>query len=137
MATSPSFATTPKFAQLVLNNANGGDTAYINPTTVATVLTVGSTGGRIDTVYLRPTGTNASCVVRFWVDNSGTGAGTTFNRLVQEVALAASTSSGVATLGGNVWSARMVLPASSVLRATVANTAVTNGVAIAVEYGEF
>lgn len=135
MASAPSFATTPKFANLVLNNANGGDPAYINPTTVATVLTIGSTGGRIDTVYVRPTGTNASCVVRFWVDTTGSGGAS--NRLIQEVALAATTSTSVASLGGNTWAARMVLPASAVLRATVANTAVTNGVCVSVEYSEF
>lgn len=135
MASSPSFVSTPKFASIILNNTNGGDTGYINPTTVATVLTVGATGGRIDTVYLRPTGTNASCVVRFWVDTAGSGGAN--NRLIQEVALAATASTGVASLGGNVWAARLVVPANSVLRATCANTAVTNGVAISVEYGEF
>lgn len=135
MASSPSFVGTPKFANLILNNANGGDAGYIAPTTIATVLTIGATGGRIDTVYVRPTGTNASCVVRFWVDTVGTGG--VANRLVQEVALAASTGSSVASLGGNVWAARLILPASSVLRATVANTAVTNGVCVSVEYGEF
>lgn len=135
MASSPSFVGTPKFASIILNNTNGGDTAYQNPTTIATILTVGSTGGRLDTVYLRPTGTNASCVVRFFVDTVGSGG--TNNKLVQEVALPASTSTGVAALAGNVWSARMILPANSVLRATVANTAVTNGVAVSVEYGEF
>lgn len=135
MASTPSFVGTPKFASLILNNANGGDPAYINPTTIATVLTIGATGGRIDTVYIRPTGTNASCVVRFFVDTVG--SGTTNNRLVQEIPLVASTSTGVAILGGNTWSAKLVLPASSVLRATVANTAVTNGVCISVEYGEF
>ena len=135
MATTPSFVGTPKFANIILNNTNGGDTAYQNPTTVATVFTIGSTGGRVDTGYLRPTGTNASCVVRFWVDTVGTGGA--LNRLIQEVPLAATASTGVAALAGNTWSARLILPASAVLRATVANTAVTNGVAISVEYGEF
>jgi hypothetical protein len=135
MASTPSFVGTPKFASIVLNNSNGGDSAYINPTTVVAVLTIGATGGRIDTVYLRPTGTNASCVVRFWVDTVGSGGAN--NRLIQEIPLAASTSSGVSTLVGSTWPAKLILPASSVLRATVANTAVTNGVAISVEYGEF
>jgi len=135
MASSPSFVGTPKFANIILNATNAGDSAYINPTTIATVLTIGVTGGRVDTVYLRPTGTNASCVVRFFVDTVGSGG--VANRLVQEVLIPASTSSGVAALAGNVWSARLVLPAASVLRATVANTAVTNGVAVSVEYGEF
>ena len=135
MASSPSFVGTPKFASIILNATNGGDTGYQNPTTVATILTIGSTGGRVDTVYLRPTGTNASCVVRFWVDTVGTGG--TNNKLVQEIPLGATTSTGVAALAGNTWAARLILPASAVLRATCANTAVTNGVCVSVEYGEF
>ena len=135
MASSPSFVGTPKFANLILNNSNGGDPAYINPTTIATLLTIGSTGGRVDTVYLRPTGTNASCVVRFWVDTVGSGGAN--NRLIQEVPLAATASVSTTSIPGNVWSARMVLPAGAVLRATCANTAVTNGVCVSVEYGEF
>lgn len=135
MASSPSFVGTPKFVNIILNATNAGDTAYINPTTIATVLTIGSTGGRIDTVYVRPAGTNASTVVRFWVDTTGSGGA--LNRLVHELPLAATTSTGVATLAGNTWAARLVLPANSVLRATLGNTAVTNGVAVSVEYGEF
>lgn len=135
MASSPSFVGTPKFANIILNATNAGDPAYINPTTIATVLTVGSTGGRVDTVYVRPTGTNASTVVRFFVDSVGSGG--VNNRLVQEIPLAATTSTGVAALAGNTWAARLVLPANSVLRATIGNTAVTNGVAVSVEYGEF
>lgn len=135
MASSPSFVGTPKFASLVLNATNGGDTAYINPTTIATVLTVGATGGRIDTIYLQPAGTNASCVVRFWVDTVGTGG--VLNRLIHEESLSSQTSTGVAALVSNTWTARLVLPANAVLRATVANTAVTNGVVLSVEYGEF
>lgn len=135
MATSPSFVGTPKFASLILNATNGGDTAYQNPTTVAAVLTVGATGGRLDNIYLRPTGTNGSCVVRFWVDTVGSGGAN--NKLVNEVFLTASTSTGVAALTGAQWSPGLVLPASTVLRVTCANTAVTNGVCVSVEYGEF
>jgi hypothetical protein len=135
MASNPVFAATPKFANLILNATNGGDTAYINPTTIATVLTIGSTGGRIDTVYLRPTGTNGSCVVRFWVDTVGSGGAN--NRLIDEEFLTASTSTGVAALTPAQWRAGLVLPANAVLRATCANTAVTNGVCISVEYSEF
>jgi hypothetical protein len=135
MASSPVFVGTARFASLILNNANGGDTAYANPTTVATILTMGSLGGRIDNVYLQPAGTNASCVVRFFVDTVGTSG--TNNRLINEQFLTASTSTGVATLTGGAWRANLVLPANAVLRATVANTAVTNGIAVCVEFGEF
>lgn len=135
MASNPVFAATPKFASIILNNTNGGDTAYQNPTTIATVLTMGASGGRIDTVYIRPAGTNASCVVRFFVDTVGSGGAN--NKLVDEEAVAASTSSGVATLVPAIWRAGLVLPANAVLRATCANTAVTNGIAVSVEYSEF
>jgi hypothetical protein len=135
MATSPIFVGTPRLRNLVLTNANGGDTAYINPTTIATVLTMGGTGGRIDSIFLQPVGTNASCVVRFFVDAVGTGG--TNNILVNEQFLTVSTSSSVAALTPAVWRASLVLPASAVLRSTVSNTSVTNGVAITVEYGEF
>jgi hypothetical protein len=135
MASSPIFVGTPKFANIVLNNTNAGDPAYLNPTTIATVLTIGSGGGRIDTIYVRPAGTNASTTVRFYVDTVG--SGTTNNRLVWEETLAASASSSVSALTGVTWQSRMTLPANAVLRATVANTAVTNGVVVSVEYGEF
>lgn len=135
MASTPSFVGTPKFSNIVLNATNAGDPAYINPTTIATLLTVGVTGARVDTVYLTPTGTNASCVVRFFVDTLGTGG--VANRLIKEIPLPATTSSSVSVLTPATWSARLILPANSVLRATIANTAVTNGVCVSVEYGEF
>lgn len=135
MASSPSFVGTPKFANVILTNANAGDPGYINPTTIATVLTVGATGGRIDTVYLTPVGTNASTSLRLYVDLLGTGG--VANRLIYDAPIPASTSSSVTALTPFLWPANLVLPANAVLRATVANTAVTNGVCISVEYGEF
>lgn len=135
MATNPLFVGTPKYSSVVVNATNGGDPAYINPTTIATVLTAGTNGSKVDTVYIRPLGTNASTTVRFFVDTVGTG--TTNNRLVWEESLAATTSTSVAALSGAIWAAQLALPANAVLRCTVANTAVTNGVSVSVEYGDF
>jgi hypothetical protein len=135
MASGPLFVGTPKFASVIVNNANGGDPAYSAPTTVATLLTIGSTGGRLDTIYITPVGTNGATSVRFWLDTVGSGGAN--NKLLYDTTAAASTSTTVAGLVPVVWPANIVLPASAVLRATVANTAVTNGVCIAVEYGEF
>lgn len=135
MATSPIFAGTPKFANLILNNSNGGDPAYTSPTTIATVLTIGSSGGRLDTVYLVPVGTNAATSLRLWVDTVGSGGAN--NRLIYDQTMAATTSATTSALIPIIWSAGLVLPANAVLRATVANTAVTNGVCVSVEYGEF
>lgn len=135
MASNPSFASTPKFANLILNNSNGGDPAYSSPTTIATVLTIGSSGGRIDSVIASPVGTNAATSLRLWIDTVGSGGAN--NKLVSDQTLAASTSSTVAALVPVIWRPGLVLPASAVLRATVANTAVTNGVCLSVEYSEF
>lgn len=135
MATSPVFVSTPKFVNLILNNANGGDSGYTNPTTIATVLTVGVGGGRIDSVYITPVGTNAATSVRLFVDTVG--SGTTNNKLIYDVTAPATTSATTSALVPVFWAANLVLPAGAVLRATVANTAVTNGVCVSVEYGEF
>lgn len=135
MATSPIFIGTPKFTNTIVNNANAGDPAYAAPTTVATLLTIGSGGGRIDTVYITPVGTNGATSLRLWVDTVGSGGAN--NKLIYDQTVAATTSTTVASLVPVTWAANLVLPASAVLRATVANTAVTNGVCISVEYGEF
>lgn len=137
MASSPIFVGTPKFVNVIVNATNGGDTAYINPTTIATLLTVtaGGTGGRIDSIYVVQAGTNASTVVRFWVDTVGTGG--VANRLIHEEQLAASATSSVAAVAALTWRPGLVLPPAAVLRCTLANTALTVGVAINVEYGEF
>jgi hypothetical protein len=135
MAASPSFTSTPKFASAILNATSAGDPAYQNPTTVATVLTMGVTGGRVDTIYFTPTGTNAATSARIFIDTVGSGG--VNNRLLYDVTIPATTSTTVAGLVPVSWAANLVLPANAVLRATVANTAVTNGICVSVEYGEF
>jgi hypothetical protein len=119
----------------VLNATNAGDPAYQNPTTIATVLTIGASGGRVENVYIQPAGTNAATSIRFFIDTVGSGG--TNNRIIHDTQLTASTSITTSALYGISWSPGLVLPANSVLRATLANTAVTNGIVVSVEYGEF
>lgn len=135
MASGPLFVGTPKFANIILNNSNGGDPGYINPTTIATVLTIGTGGGRIDTVYLTPVGTNGATSLRLFVDTVGSGGAA--NRLIYDVAVPATTAATTSSLVPVTWAPNLVLPTGAVLRATVANTAVTIGVCVSVEYGEF
>lgn len=135
MASSPVFVGTPKFVNVIINNSNGGDPAYTAPTTIATVLTIGAGGGRIDSVYITPVGTNAATSVRLWVDTVGSGGAA--NRIIYDVTAPATTSTTVAALLPVFWAANLVLPAAAVLRATVANTAATLGFCISVEYGEY
>lgn len=134
MASSPTFVGTPRFTNIIVNNSNAGDAAYVSPTTIATVLTMAA-AGRIDSVYVTPVGTNAATSLRLWVDTVGTGGAA--NRLIYDVTVPAATSATTSALVPVLWKPGLVLPANAVLRATVANTAVTNGVCVSVEYGEF
>ena len=134
MASTPIFVGTPKFVNAIVNNSNGGDPAYSSPTTTATILTM-SAAGRIDTIRITPVGTNAATSVRLWVDTVGSSGAN--NRLLKDFTVGATTSTTVAALTDITWTPGLVLPANAVLRATVANTAVTNGVCVSVEYGEF
>jgi hypothetical protein len=135
MASTPTFVGTPKFTNVIINNSNAGDPAYVNPTTIATILTIGSGGGRIDNIYISPVGTNAATALRFFVDTVG--SGTTNNKLLSDQSIPASTSVTTSAIVPVIWRPGLVLPANAVLRATVANTGVTNGVCVSVEYGEF
>lgn len=135
MASGPLFVGTPKFTNTIVNNANAGDPAYSAPTTIATLLTIGTGGGRLDTIYITPVGTNAATSIRLWVDTVGSGGAN--NKLLYDATVPATTSATTSALVPVLWPANLVLPASAVLRATVANTAVTNGVCVSVEYGEF
>lgn len=135
MASGPIFIGTPKFTNIIINNSNAGDPAYTAPTTIATIMTIGSTGGRIDAIRVAPVGTNAATSLRFWIDTTGSGGA--LNKLIYDQTIAAATSATTSALTQVVWNPGLVLPANAVLRATVANTAVTNGVCVSVEYGEF
>lgn len=132
MALNPQFVGTPRFA-----SASTGTAANTNTTpsaaSVTAVLTMGATGGRIDSVYVRYQGGNTqSTVLRFFVTPSGGSPA-----LVHEESLPALTTlSQTQANNAVIWRPSLVLPASASLGVLI-GTAVTSAFTVAVEYGEF
>lgn len=91
MATTPNFSATPQAATAVISTAN---TNRDGTGTIATVLTAGASGSRIERVCVRATGTTTAGMVRLFT-HDGTNA-----RLLEEIPIAAQTPSGTAPAYG-------------------------------------
>lgn len=113
MAASPSFAATPRIGSVALTGS--ADTSYTAPSSVATVITGGSSGTRVNEVVVQMTATVSSAtMVRLFLHD-----GTTYY-LFDEVAISASTgSTTVKQTRVSVTYNNLILPSSSwSLRAT-------------------
>lgn len=113
MATSPSFAATPRCAGVSISSA---DTSRTSPTNVGTVFTAGSSGSRIDEVWITAAGTSTTNTVRLFIYTGST------YYLLEEIAItaitpAAGTQSFTTTLTFNT----LVIPSGYSLRATTNN----------------
>ena len=121
MATSPSFASTPKTAIAQVSTAN---TARDGTGTIATVYTAGSSGSVVYKVRVIATGTTTANVVRLFI-NDGTNT-----RLLEELmvpALTPSTSNHVfATEVTFPVTAPVFLPSGYSLRASTNNAETYN-----------
>lgn len=132
MASSPQFASTPKIA-----TADTGTVANTNLNgsgTITHLLTMGASGGRIDTLYCVPTGsTSTATALRFFVSPTGS---TTAFKLVHEETLPINTLTVAAASIPVIWRANLIMPASSTMGITIGNTL---GAAwqITAEYGDF
>lgn len=110
MATTPSFAATPRFSAAAISTA---DTSRTAPTNVGTVFTAGSSGSRIDEVWITATGTSTANIVRLFVYT-----GTTYY-LLEEVPITAITpSQSVSSFTTTLTFNTLVLPSGHSLRAT-------------------
>lgn len=118
MATSPQFAATPK-----ISTAETGTTANANLNgsgTITHLLTVGASGGRIDTVYCRPTAsTSTASALRFFISPTGS---TTAFKLVHEETLPINTLTTAAASTPVIWRANLVMPSGSTMGITIGNT---------------
>lgn len=115
MASTPSFASTPKASAVVL--AATADTSRTAPTTVGTVFTAGASGSRIDEVWI--TGVSASTTanqVRLFLYN-----GTTYYLLKEVLITAITASASVSAFTTTVFFSNLVLPSGWSLRATTNN----------------
>lgn len=132
MATTPVFAATPK-----ISSADSGTTQNTNLNgsgTITHVLTVGASGGRIDTVYCRPLGTTGTATaLRFFVSPTGS---TTAFKLIHEETLPANTLSQLAASTPVIWRSNLIMPANSTLGITI-GTALTVGWQVTAEHGDF
>lgn len=121
MATTPSFASTPRVS---IGQVTTADTSRTAPTNVATVFTAGSSGSRIDSVSIVATATTTAGVVRLWLFD-----GTNY-RLFQEVLVTAITpSTSIATFRSDLSFNTLLLPNGWSLRATTNNTETFNVIA--------
>lgn len=101
MASSPSFAATPRTAVVQVSTAN---TSRDGTGTIATVITGGTSGSRIDSVQVVATGTTTAGVVRLFL-HDGTNA-----RLFDEILVTAITPSTTVQVFGAVRQYSMTQP---------------------------
>lgn len=111
MASSPSFAVTPRVGSVSISTA---DSSYTAPTNVGTVLSGVSTGTRIAEVVVKCAATSSAAIVRLFLFD-----GTNY-WLFDEIVVAAATGSAtVATTRVSTTYNNLVLPSASwSLRAT-------------------
>jgi len=112
MSTTPQYASTPKAATAVISTAN---TNRDGTGTLATLVTAGSQGTRIDDISIAATGTTTAGMVRFFL-HDGTNA-----RLVREVPVSAITpSSTVAAFASVLLNLAWIIPTGWSLRVSTA-----------------
>lgn len=124
MASNPLFLGTPKIASV--STGLTANTALDGTGTLTTLLTMGSSGGKIDTIYLRHLGTNVATAVRFFVND----------KLVWEETMGANTLTQAAASSPGIWRANLLIPASATVKITIGTT-IASGIMVTAEYGEF
>lgn len=120
------------------------NTAMDGTGTVATLLTAGGNGSRIDKITVTSLGTNVATVMRFWV-NDGLGTAAANNTLAHEITVAATTASQVAatavtdvviTRGAEYLVPIPYLGPGQKINVTI-GTAVAAGVQVTAYYGDY
>lgn len=105
MATSPSFAVTPRIGTVSIATA---DTSYTAPTNVGTLLTGAATGTRVAEVVVKCAATSVAAIVRIFLYD-----GTTYWLFDEVTVTAASASNTVQTLRVSTLYNNLVLPSAS------------------------
>ena len=118
MSTSAQYAATPRSAlgQVSTANTNRDGTG-----TLASVLTAGSSGSRIDDIYITATGTTTAGVVRLFLFDG------TNNRLWQEILVTAVTPSTTQQVWNyTLLNQALILPVNYILKASTNNAETFN-----------
>lgn len=118
MATSAQYAATPRSAVAQVSTAN---TNRDGTGTIATVLTAGSNGSRVDDIWIVAAGTTTAGVIRLFV-NDGTNT-----RLWREIIVPAITpSTTVQVFSSALYDQALILPNGYSLRASTNNAETFN-----------
>ncbi len=135
--TVPIFPLTPKLSwgasMVTAVTTVDGDLSVAN---VATLMTAGSNGARVDYVRARATGSNTATVLRIFVNNGLTAATAANNALFTEVTIASTTLSQVAALAETTIQLDLALPPGYKLLATIGTTVAASLIVSAV-YGDY
>jgi hypothetical protein len=132
--TRPIYSGAPIITWCTLLTAN---TAKDGTGTVSTAFTADATsGGRIEKLKVRTTGTNVATVLRIFINNGSTNATAANNTLYQESTIAATTVSEVAAQLDNEIILNLALPAGYKINVTIGTT-VAASLAIAGIGGKF
>jgi hypothetical protein len=135
----PIFPAVPNISWGTISAAN---TAKDGSGTVVTVFTAGTNGARVDSLKVRPLGTNVATVLRIFVNNGGVNSTPANNTLFHEVTVPAATLSEVAALTDifvlfdGVSLPQLVLEANHKLNITI-GTAVAAGLQVTAVGGDY
>ena len=124
--TAPIFSRAPdvQWSPAPLTAANA---AMDGTGTVSTVFAADATeGGRIDSLVIRPLGTNVASVLRVFLNNGAANSNAANNALIAEMTLPSSTASSVAALTGFELPLNRALPPGFRINCTL-GTAVAAG----------
>ncbi len=129
MAANPVFVGTPKWAQT--SSGTSANTATDGSGTIVHLLTAGTQGSRIDSIQVWHRGANPASVLRFFL-NTGGGYGLIQEANILTLATLSQTDASIPI----ILKPNLVIPANSYVGITV-GTALTTGVQVSAEYGDF
>lgn len=132
--TAPIFVLTPHDSYITTGTA--ANTNFDGTGTVATVLTAGTNGSKVDTVTLLNLGSNIGTVVRFFINNGSTNATAANNALINEITWSTNTASQINAQIPVTWNANLYLPPSYKLNVTI-GTAVASGIMVNAQGGDY
>ena len=127
----------PIAGQISFGTITTANTAKDGTGTVVTVFTADATNGsRIDSIVVRPKGTNVATVLRVFINNGADNTVSANNTLFAERTIPASTLSEVAELAGTTVTMNLVLPAGYKVNCTIGTT-VAAGLALTAVGGKY
>lgn len=133
MATTPIFPATPKVSW---GNVLTANTAYDGTGTTVQLFIAGASGARVDSVKVRPLGTNAATVLRIFINNGSDPATPANNSLIYELTVPVTTAIQTASLAEYEEVLDIALPAGYKLYGSV-GTVVAAGLQVTVVGGDY